>query len=531
MKQRKTQTPEFWQEQFQINPNDVEVISNQIIDESRIFSLDEIAFSIAQQTCEDEERRMIELQDGRLYQPKEHYEVDEKVFFPQLDFAVGTVNQVRGGNHPNYDQFSVIGVTFKTGGRTREFVADFDYDHNLNSHHEGLADIQGFLTPEEVYQTYQTTIQNKVKATFDNHEDFIGFQDRYFLKDLLPEFQEGLFNIADAAIDIHSKPLTIDTLVAEIGLLDDGQATDINRFMINCQLAADARFTDVGPTGQVLWYLTRLQPDNLGVTPPWLASDSAEDYDVSILDEELQEILADIDDELVHPDDMPTVDEDVKEVTIGLVYPHWRAGSLPVTTKTRSFFPQSSYNPVLVEFIDGRSGDSFSGWVVQQENYVLGLEEWYKKYSLPVGTFITLKKSTDDPTKIVIDYQPVRSQRDWVRQTTISNNKLRFKMNTGAIGCKYDELMMIGLDNSSKVDALWNKAQERNLSVYDALCDMILELSKLSPQSTVHIKTLYTAVNILRRASPGLIFQELVNNPEFVGMKHGYWSYGSSDKK
>jgi hypothetical protein len=524
LKQRKTQTFNFWQEEFQIGSSDIEFISNQILEENRIFYLGEIALLLVQKYCEEEEQQILQLQDGRLYQPQEHYEVGERVFFPQLDFAVGMVTHLREGTHPNYDNFSVIGVTFREGQPPHEFAAGFQHDHALNLGSEGsLADLQGLMTPEDVYSTYQKLILTKIKATLSSNADFARFQDQYFLVDLLPEFQEGLFNIADATIDINNKPLSIDSLVQEMRLAGDAEVTDITRFLVNYKLAGNENFKDVGPTGQILWYLTRLQPSEAVIKPLRLEIEPTDSYDVSLLDDDLQVLLAEIDDESTHPDDILPVAADVKEIIITLIYSHWRSGTLPITLKTQTFFPSSSHNPVLLEFVDGRTGDSFPGWV-SQHKYVFGLNNWYKKNALPVGTFIRLQR-TDDPLRIIVNFESVRSQRDWVRQASVENHKLVFKMNTGSIGCKYDELMMIGEDNSAKVDELWFETQEKDVSVYSLLCAVFPELSKLSPQSTVHAKTLYTAVNFLRRTSPGIVFQELVEQPEFVGMNHGYWSY------
>jgi hypothetical protein len=127
--------------------------------------------------------------------------------------------------------------------------------------------------------------------------------------------------------------------------------------------------------------------------------------------------------------------------------------------------------------------------------------------------------------RVIVDYQTIRAQRDWVRTATVSGNKLVFQMSKEAISGKYDELMIIGESNPVQIDTLWLNALEKNLSIYDILCQVFPELSKLNPQSTVHAKTLYSAVNIIRRAGPGPIFQELVKHRCFIPMKNGYWIY------
>ena len=41
------------------------------------------------------------------------------------------------------------------------------------------------------------------------------------------------------------------------------------------------------------------------------------------------------------------------------------------------------------------------------------------------------------------------------------------------------------------------------------------ELTKLNPQGTVHAKSVYSAVNIIRRCPPGPIFYMLISNRRF----------------
>ncbi len=83
-------------------------------------------------------------------------------------------------------------------------------------------------------------------------------------------------------------------------------------------------------------------------------------------------------------------------------------------------------------------------------------------------------------------------------------------MSKEAISGKYDELMIIGRVNPAQIDTLWLNALEKKLSIYDILCQVFPELSKLNPQSTVHAKTLYSAVNI-RRCRSGPSFRNWLN--------------------
>jgi hypothetical protein len=528
--QRKTQTPQYWQEKFKVSDQDLEAIYHQFLEQSRPIDLDDIAIFVVKRHCDAEElEARSELQQGELYQPKVSYQVNQKVVFAPLNFAVGTIVSTRSGRHPEYGPFTVIGVDFGDSTPVREFVADFKYDHPLNKAPEqSLASLQGMMAPEELYLTYQDSIRPKIKSALNNNPDFIEFHGQYFLNDLLPEFHEGLFNIADAAIDINNGPLSIDALIEQMGLVEEGQEiNDVMRFSISYRLANDERFNDVGPSGQVLWYLQRMAPPEVQHQPRRLQAAGELVYDPSLFDEDLRLLLSEIDDELTRPEDIKAVGSETDQITVVLNYPHQRVGTLPITPKTQSFFPASYYNPVLFEFIDGRTGNTFPGWTIWEHKYIFGLEKWYKKNKLPVGAYIIVKR-TRNLMQIIVDYESTRTQRDWVRMASVSGNKLNFQMNPAAIGSKYDELMIIGEASTSNIDTLWINAEERNISIYNLMCDLFPELSKLNPQSTVHAKTLYSAVNLVRRVSPGVIFQHLSTHRCFIPMNHGYWVYDAS---
>jgi hypothetical protein len=418
-----------------------------------------------------------------------------------------------------------MGVTFDYDDITREFIINFDHPHVLNvSSEQALATSQGLMSPDEIYQTHRDYIRPKVQTALEANPEFINFHDQYFLRDLLPDFHEGLFNIADAAIDINNGPLSVDVLIEQMGLAEGKEITDGLRFSVSYRLANNDRFDDVGPSGQVLWYLERIEPPEAHHPPQRLQPSGNQSYQVNQFDDDLRSLLAEIDDETTHPQDILSLAPNTGSVTVILNYPHWRVGTLPLTPKTQLFFPISYYNPVLFQFIDGRTGNTFPGWTVLDGKYVFGLAEWYNKNKLPVGAYITIKR-TGNPMQVIVDYQAIRAQREWVRTATVTGNKLTFQMGKEAIGCKYDELMIIGETNPGQTDDLWLNLQERTLSLYEILCQLFPELSKLNPQSTVHVKTLYSAVNVIWRAGPGPIFQELLRHRCFIPMRHGYWTF------
>jgi hypothetical protein len=81
----------------------------------------------------------------------------------------------------------------------------------------------------------------------------------------------------------------------------------------------------------------------------------------------------------------------------------------------------------------------------------------------------------------------------------------------------------VGTDVVAAIDALWRRAEANQRSIVSLLIELFPTLAALTPQKTVHAKTLYSALNMLRRTPPGPIFAELVNNPAFQTVGDHYW--------
>ncbi len=115
-------------------------------------------------------------------------------------------------------------------------------------------------------------------------------------------------------------------------------------------------------------------------------------------------------------------------------------------------------------------------------------------------------------------------KREWIRVAKVVEGKLTFEMQKRPIGCEYDELMVIGEDKPVEVDSLWIATEETGKPIFEIMREVLPELAKLSPQGTVHAKTLYSAVNVLRRCPPGPIFAELCSRDCFHHVGGGYWT-------
>jgi hypothetical protein len=172
--------------------------------------------------------------------------------------------------------------------------------------------------------------------------------------------------------------------------------------------------------------------------------------------------------------------------------------------------------------VDGQTEEEMHGWVVREHRYVCGLADFYRRHRLPVGTYVTVRR-TEDPSRVVVDFQSHRPRTEWIRLAVPGGKRLVFESHKRAIGAEYDELMSLGVDDLKGVDALWMPHNSPTQDLADTMRELMSELARQSPQRSVHAKTLYSAVNVLRRCPPGPIFATLVARPEFAHVGGPYW--------
>jgi len=173
-------------------------------------------------------------------------------------------------------------------------------------------------------------------------------------------------------------------------------------------------------------------------------------------------------------------------------------------------------------FEDARSGQRWPGWVVREHRYVFGLETWYEANDVPVGGWIQIRRS-DEPGVVIIDLESRRPKREWVRTVTVKEGRLTFEMLKRQMNCEYDELLVVAVENAAQVDEIWLRLEEQPRPLADLIQELFPLLARLSPQGAVHAKTIYSAINILRRIPPGPLFAELAALPSFKDIGEGYW--------
>ena len=521
MLQRRTQSESFWKKEFVVDADDLEHLYSLFLEDGSPRTLQELTLALIQGRCQREEAAIRrELARGTVYQPQASYAVGEQIVFPALDFAVGTVVGEREGHNPEYGDFKVIRVHLEGQEGEREFAAQLRQPHRLNLTPEAENHL---VSAEDIYKRHGATVQQQLLDYLLAGTEFAHFGDQWLPRVALVEVHVGHLNIAEAVLDVNNRPMSLDALLQEVDLSTDASFST-RLFSLNYALSRDARFDDVGYEDQVLWYLRRLEPPEVIYHPRRLLY-TPQPYERGGLIEDLLQLEREIDDEhtaLIAP---PALTEDTMVVTLN--YPHHRVGTLPLIARTRPFFPRGSTQHTRITFVDRSTGKEMPGWVVHQYHYVYGLEEWYKAHDIPVGGYVKLER-TGDPLVVGVDYIPRRMRREWVRVANVEDGRLVFEMRKMPISCEYDEFMVVGEADEARVDELWVQTEEAGKSIFDVMCDVFPEIAKLNPQGTVHAKTLYSVVNILRRCPPGPIFAELAQQSCFQSVGGGYWIYDES---
>ncbi len=514
MIQRKTQEPSYW-ETFQPTLDDLEYIKNLLVEQEKPLSTEELARALVAFRCRNEEERIARvLSSGSLYLPKNSYQVGDTVFFPSLDFMGGRVIGIRDGRNPQLGPFRVIQVAFPEG-RMREFAAELPV-HKLNDIPQ--RDPGPALSPEKLYARYGGGVRNALVARLEAEPGFVSLLEQWFLKDLLVEISTGQLNVAEAVLDeAGGGPLPAEAL---IGYLDMPKEVNpqLALFSLNYALFEDERFDEVGPAGQILWYLRRLEPAPI-LDPPTRLRPRQMEYDHRLLDEtflNLERWLGDEWSDMVAP---PKVEEPVRVV---LTYPHRRSGTLPLSPAVARVCPTGRTHRIRFTFRDGETGEEMPGWVVRERRFVYGLGEWYERYDLPVGAYVEIRRA-DEPGVVLIRRRPTRPKREWVRAVSVEDGALHFEMGRHMISCEYDELLVIAVTDPAALDAAEERVRRERRSLADVVAEIFPELAKLSPQGTVHAATLYSAVNLVMRVPPGPILTTLVTDDRYTFVGDYYW--------
>jgi hypothetical protein len=445
----------------------------------------------------------------KTYLPREHYQIGDELVFPALDWKKGRVTASRAGINPEAGVFDVITVALDQATEAL-FAAGLE-SHALNEEDAGGPQA-GSGAAEEIVEEYGEAIEPKLDKALTQDAGLVRIAGRWFPRGLLFTINEGQLNLAEAVLDMAQGEPQLPLALLKDVELPAGINPKLAEFSLNYALQDDPRFDEVGPAGQVLWCLRRLEPDGVREVPLYLRYEKF-DFDPSVLDEPMQKLVAQLDDELSESSGSATERKDVREVTISLIYPHLRAGTLPVSERTRALFPTAHESPrVRFTLVDARSGIKMPAWVVREHAYAFGLREWYKSHQLIPGSLVDLRPGAK-PGEVIVEARTQRSAKDWVRTLIVgADGGLVFAMLKQSITAEFNDRMAIHVPDFHALDPLWEKKRPFE----ELVVSVMREVTKLNPQGHVHAQELYAAVNLVRRVPPAPLLALLASRPAFV---------------
>jgi hypothetical protein len=499
---------EYWTD-IQITRQDVEFLHNYLFENETPLTAHELVSVFVDERirAEKESLRKRRESGGKTYLPKETFQVGDDVIFPALGWTHGKVSAVRAGVNPELGNFDVLTVDLDDASQ-RLFAANLPA-HVLND--EPIAAPEAEFNANEILKTYGPGLEKKIESAFQADDEIVRIAGRWFPRALLIDVNVGHLNLAEAVLDMAGgEPLPTSALLKDVAL-PEGVNPKLAEFSLNYALQDDDRFDEVGPAGQVLWCLRRLEPLEVQDVPLYLQYDPIP-YDPEALDPQMLDLEAHLDDELSDVEQVPNPNS--RDVTISLIFPHLRAGTLPLSARVRSLFPTAYESPrVRFTLVDGKTKKKMPGWVVREHGYVYGLREWYKANELMPGSLVRIQRG-DQPGEVIIEAKTYRATKDWVRTVIVgADGGLVFAMLKQPISAEFNDRMAFAIPSMEAVDQLWLQ----NTRPFEKLVgDMIREMSKLTPQGHVHAQELYSAVNIVRRVPPGPLLALLASKPEFV---------------
>lgn len=501
---------DYW-DTFQILDSDLDLIYNHLLEIETPQTPQELARVIIEERIRTEKQALESQQQagGSVYLPKGEYKTGQTLSFPAFDWQKGKVISVRPGNNPEIGEFQVLEVALDNGEK-HQFAGSLA-EHALNQPVSVKSDDPS-LNPDAVMKNYGKKIAGQLTQSLEANPDLVRIAGRWFPRALLVDVNIGHLNLAEAVLDMEGGgPVPTRTILDQIELPTDVNAK-LTEFSLNLALQEDGRFDEVGPSGEVLWFLRRLEPDPVKEPPIYLRYRPVQ-YDPEVVRDALKLFDSVVCDEL-EPETPNGNNSDAQEIEISLLFPHWRAGTLPLCERVNRFFPTAYESPrVRFTFIDGESGQKIDGWVVREHRYAYGLRDWYTSQGIFPGSLLKIRKGKNNG-EVIIEAEKRRPVREWIRTALVgADGGLVFALLKQLVATHFDERMATAIPDVAAIDGMWEGANRSRLTLEQTVISMMRELAKLNPQGSVNAQDLYATVNITRRCPPGPILSLLIERP------------------
>ena len=491
---------------FQIEEEDIEFIYSYLLEKEVPLHASDLLEAVIVNRIKKEKEEILKKTrgKGKIFLPKDSFEVEEELVFPAYGWKNGKVLEIRDGFNPEFSSFKVMKVKFDDG-EIKEIACELS-EHNLNTPIDLIGENPAF-DKAKILSDHRDEFLNCIESALEKNKDLVQIAEAWFPRALLVDINKGYLNLIEAILEeAKGGPLTTKELMKQIEL-DTNENQKLVEFSLNLALQEDERYDEVGPSGEVLWYLHSMEPEDVKKTPLFLKY-----KDISVTNPEIKHYLS-LFEGLTADELEPGEPENANPAeTISLLYPHWRSGTLPLSNSLIHVFPTAIESPrIRFNFRDDETGDVFNGWVVRKQRYVYGLRDWYVDKGILPGSLITLKKGKN-PGEIIISCEKSRQNKEWIKTILVGADKgIVFAMLKHPIEVNFDERMSIAVPDQDALDAVW---QEREtLNPEKIFMQVGHELAKLNPQGHIHAQEMYAAVNVVFRCPPSPVLNFLLTSP------------------
>ena len=159
--------------------------------------------------------------------------------------------------------------------------------------------------------------------------DLVKIAGNWFPRSLLVDVSIGHLNLAEAVLEeAKGGPISTLNLMKQVELSANADEK-LLEFSFDLALQEDDRFDEVGPSGETLWFLKQFEPEGVKEKPIFLQYHSV-DYPKRRCCHLLSICLRAI---FLMNWRAGTQQTWIKDkVTIALSFPHWRSGTLPLSS-------------------------------------------------------------------------------------------------------------------------------------------------------------------------------------------------------
>lgn len=502
-------TESFWQD-FSVGKKDIENIYNLLLEKAIPLPAIEILDYLINNRIKQEldTLRKQKSSQGKIYLPKDDYKVGDIISFPAINMEKGKIQSIRDGFNPDFKEMKVLEVEFESGN-IKSFASHLS-DHPLNQILD-LPENDPNMDPILVKENHGETLLQGLNEALNLNDDLVKIAGSWFPRSLVVDVHIGHLNLAEAVLEeANGGPISTADLMRQVELTANADQK-LLEFSFDLALQEDGRFDEVGPSGQTLWFLKELEPQDVKDIPQFLKYSLGE-YPVEGLDKFMEMFEGNLYDEL---EPLETPGQLTEKASISLSFPHWRSGTLPLSKSLKKMFPSAYEAPrVKFTFFDPQENERFSGWVVRSSKYICGLDKWYQKHELMPGSLLSVERSKT-PGEIIIKFEKSRQNKEWLKTVLIGSDQgLVFAMLKHPLTASFNERMAIAIPDLEALDEIWKNHIYDKESIDKTIIRILRELAKLNPQRQVHAQELYAAVNIVRRCPPSLILYQLLNNDQ-----------------